>query len=787
FGVALTELLSALSASEGVALAIAGSPGGLRILLSALLLLPPTVAMGATLPILTRWVARSLPDLGRHFTGLYALNTLGAAAGCSLAGFWAIPSLGLTGTAWVAAVVNFVAAASAFVLHFLGRPGEDGDGDGDGDGVEESTPTAMLGDRQRRTLIGVFALTGFLSIAYEVLWFRSLGLFVHSSVYAFTALLSTFLLGLVIGAAVYALWLQPKRRDLSILATAQVLQALAGLVTLALLTNGKTIDFFLTGALGSPLLALWVQALAILLVPASIIGVGFPLVVQATATHLSQVGRQVGWLYSLNTLGGIAGSLGVGFVLVPLIGTQWTFVLLALLGAALALFIQGLDAEVAPRQRRLTRVAAGLVLLAAFLLPPGTFLRSYAETRLGEVLDVVEGRDGTIAVIEYSADAVCRSRPCPDHCREHPYRHRQVRYASMSYASTILYSRRYMTSLLNLAALTGPPTRQALVVCFGTGITAGTATLHPELEGLTIVDVNRDVVEADRFFEDFNHRVLSDPRARVVIDDGRHFLAAAPEEARWDVISFEPPPPEAPGIVNLYSSEFYRLAKRHLSPGGRLTQWVPLQEQSDEINRRLARSLVDNFEYVTLWIPARDEAVYLASDAPLEIDLERWREAFARPELKASLREAGLDDVHDLLSTFVLDAEGMREWTREVEPITDDHPAVEYYLSFEGRPHDRDALWALSTSLLPYLKGEVSPEDRTLLERRRSLARELSRVSALTFDWRYDEAAEALDALIAEHGESTWLHHLRHDQLDCMVERPGLPPGRQGPIEAPAP
>ncbi|MHB8879477.1 MAG: fused MFS/spermidine synthase [Myxococcaceae bacterium] len=523
-----------------------GLPGGgplwVRVPLVFALLLPPAFAMGGTLPMLTRLVAKDLESVGRRFALLYSLNTLGAALGCGLAGFLLIGWVGLFATACAAAALNLAVAALAFAVRGRSPP------------APSPAPPADPTARSERWLIAVFALCGVGSISYEVLWFRILSAALDSTTYAFTLLLVTFLLGLVLGGLFYAR-ARSRTRPLEQLAGIQAALALAGVLSLALLGQIRPLGHRLEGLLqpaGGHLaayLAMLLQAALIILVPATLIGLVFPLVTQLTTDRLERVGRNVGLLYAANTAGGIAGSLAVGFVLIPVIGTQWSYALVCALNMGVALLVNGFDRGAPGKARRGLLVAAAL-LFGCFAILPGQYLvNAQVGSPDARLVQATEGRDGTLAVLEYDRASVCASKlyACDERCPG--FSHRKLVFGSISYASTVLPAKRYMRALAHLPMLLHEKPARVLEICFGTGTTAGAFTTHPSLERLTVVDVNPDVFAAAPHFAKANLEVAKHPLTELVVEDGRHFLLADPRT--FDVISLEPPPPTAQGAVNL--------------------------------------------------------------------------------------------------------------------------------------------------------------------------------------------------------------------------------------------
>jgi spermidine synthase len=753
-------------------LSSAGLPGGgplaVRGVLSFLAVLPPTFAMGGTLPVLIRFIARELEGLGRSFGVLYALNTLGAALGCGVAGFYLIGAVGLWRTAIIAAALNGLIGLVGTVLH-VRLPSQALPAIAPTQAIE--APSAFTRTR-RQLLVVAFALCGFASISYEVLWFRVLSTVLDSSTYAFTILLVTFLLGLVIGGLVYSLKLSGRGRELELFVAVEALLAFTGLVSMALLGLSRPVEKILAVQLGgwgpnATYVGMLLHAALVILLPASLIGIIFPLVVQLTTRHVASAASNVGLLYSVNTLGGIVGSLLMGFVLVPTVGTQWSFVLVCVLNMALALGVQALDPDVQPRARRSMWAGAVLLAVGVLLVPGNLLIRAFAEHVDSRVLFVKEGTDGTLAVLQYDNQTICDSGryACGPGCRERAFHHQQLLFGSVSYANTVLPRKRYMATLAHLPMLLHPGPQDVLQVCFGTGSTAGSFASYPELRSLTIVDTNPDVLLAAPHFAEHNHQVAKDPRTHVVFNDGRHFLLAA--AGKYDVISFEPPPPRSAGVVNLYTTEFYRLVKQRLAPGGVLSQWIPLEQQPDNLTRGMIASLLEAFSEVTLWIPSDYEAILVASDRPLTVDWERWQHEWSEPRVARSLTDVGFTSPYGLLGTYVAGTEALRRYAQGYPAMTDDHPRVEYFLFNADRPFHPEDLLALSESPKPRLsrtEGLVAEQ----LSRELEANQRILESTRFKIDRDWPAARASVERARASVGDNSFLSFLRDLELDCL-------------------
>lgn len=693
-----------LSARLAAALGEVGASLPLRATLAFALLLAPTSAMGATLPALTRFLARDPAHAGRSFATLYALNTLGAALGCALTGFVLLGRIGLTRTALLAAALDALVAAVAWSLRAPPaspppRPADDG-------------PAAPRG------ALAVAALSGFAALACEALWFRVLHAFVKSSTYAFTLLLTTYLVGVVLGGA-YVTRAPSPARPWRAVAESFAFLAAAVTVSVALLGRAGSVAALGAAPAGADSDATHLLLGAVVILPpTALMGVAWPRVVAAVARELrgEAVGRAVGALSAANTLGGAAGALLTTLALIPAAGVLGSFALVAAsyaLCVALALRAEG-PLTLRGDAGRAARVAA-LALLATLAVPGDYLRRAVSAFPRARVIEVREGRDGTAAVLHYDRGTVCaasRNR-CRARCPG-DFAWRQLIFGTVSYASTIPPAKRYMRALAHLPMLLRDTATRAAVICFGTGTTAGAFAAHPGLRALTLVDINGDVFSFARHFEDSNRAVLRDPRVRRVVEDGRHFLAT--RDARFDVISLEPPPPTAEGAASLYSVEFYEAARARLAPGGVVAQWIPLDQQAGSLNRAMLAAITGRFRHVQVWVPARNEGVILASDAPLALDLARWRARW-HGAVRDGLADVGFPSPESLLATLVLDDAATRAWVAGAAPMTDDRPTVEFYRAARDPVFRVDDLLRAAVDPVALGMDASVVRDRTIAER----------------------------------------------------------------------
>ena len=639
-----------------------------RAVLATGLLLPPTFLMGGTLPAMCRVFLRREESLGRDLGLLYACNTLGAALGALLSGFVLLAWLGLSGTLLFAAAVNLSLAGAALLLsrRQVDRPE-----------VEALEPDVSLPAVPVPVwvVLGASAVSGLTALGCEVLWVRALVTVLHTGfTYALSLMLATFLIGLVLGSLIYARFLS-RTADLRTFSRAQCLIGLWGLLSIWLLGKAPFLERLAVqrGWLGAEYTwSSWIAEVAVasalvMLVPTTLMGIGFPLAARLVAGNRRQFGRRIGLLYAWNTLGSILGSLGAGFLLVPLVGTLNALLLLALanlvLGAALAWLSPAANWE----RLAVSAVVASLVVGGLLVTPQNYFGESLARWRGGKLLYFEEDVIGVVEIYHQPS-------PSGDF-------YRRLFVNGTSYASTSHYARRYHKLLGHLPALLHPAPERTLVIAFGTGMTAGALTRYDAVRTVECVDLSAAVIGGAPQFAEANGSVLDDPKTRVFLEDGRAHLLL--DDEGYDLITLEPPPPRFAGVANLYSREFYELSRSRLRPGGVAAQWIPMHSHTEEEMRMLVRAFVEAFPNSTLWLPVQRDAILIGSVEPMSLDLAAIARRMSEPDVAADLRDVDVEHPAALAATLLLDAEGLREYVRGVQPITDDLPAIEY---FAGRP-----------------------------------------------------------------------------------------------------
>lgn len=766
FGLAIVALLITLFLSNWSSWApglvpLVGDPSVTGALLTVcfafVTLALPTMLMGATLPVLARYVVREQHVLAERIGVLYGVNTLGAALGCAVVGFVLIGALGVVESAAVGSAIYLSNAALACTLAMrVAR--STSDNAISGDAALPVTPPAPEASSARTTvLVIVFAASGFASIAYEVLWFRVMANFQLHSVFAFSAMLSTYLVGLVLGAFICARFLAPRKaRLLANFARLQLLIAMSGLVTVALLGRSRNISLAFDGwasrldvhsgladRLAGSVETMFLS-IVVLLLPTTLIGVGLPLASELTIQHVSTLGRRLGRLYALNTLGGTLGSLTAGFVLVPYLGTQTSLTLIVGLNLLLfaGLVISQPELWRDGRLRRLTAEGIVFVCAGAWILGPNYLAQAQTNFTNGRVLAFQETRDATFVVMGYHSEASGN--------------YQQLLVNGWSYANNDLPGRRYMATLAHLPVLLHPDPQSALVGCIGTGTTVGALTTHPDLRSITAVDLSKAVFDVAPLFRPLNHSFYEQPQVNRVVADVRHYLLRT--DRTFDVITFEPPPPHDAGVVNLYTSEFYELAKRRLSRGGVVAQWMPLDFTRQALPRMMLRTMLEEFPHVSLWIPNRMEGVAIGSMEPLKVDLDAWRGRMDVSTVRDDMAAVGFHSPEDLAASFVAADGTLSRLIGDGPIVTDNHPRIEYYNLYPVDPMGYNHIAKYQEPIDKYL---AKPADAARLRTAENVVFAIWHEHESSAAGRRDEARAFLETGLKNDPDNTYLRFLR--------------------------
>ncbi|HET9298890.1 MAG TPA: fused MFS/spermidine synthase, partial [Candidatus Polarisedimenticolaceae bacterium] len=636
----------------------------LRVLFAVAAMLLPTTLMGGTLPVLSRLIARQATSLARHLSLLYGINTLGAVTGTLAAGFVLLPSLGVRGATAVAMGINAAVGLSALALSRRTDRAQAAGSIAQAPELPAGIPLLPF----RLVLLGI-GISGFCALAYEVLWTRVLSMVFGTSVYTFTIMLVAFLAGIAVGGQAHTLLARARSWRASVLAFACA-QAAIGLCALGasyalgqLPAHASGLQTRLGAGQGEFLArqaSTLLLAFAYMAVPAFFMGLAFPLAGTIHARRRGHVGAAVGEVLAVNTMGAILGAAAAGFFLIRVFGIERALQLLVAVNLATGLVIA---ASLLPRPRLSAALGGtagvGALCLVA-LLPTSTrfwdpkFLAVYRNNqrqafdspehvrdalRNTDVLYWFEGINETISVIQARGGT------------------RAFVVNGRVEASTHLEDLQCQRTLGHLPMLAHPAPRKVFVLGTGSGMTLGAVLVHPEVESVTLAEIEPGVFGATRTFGRWNRDALASPKLSVVRNDGRNFLWTTRE--RFDVITADPIHPWSGGAAYLYTDEYFRTVASRLAPGGVACQWLPIYELTLEDLRSVVATFSRNFRHVALWLTYAD-AELLGSDVPIRFDRDLLASRLSDPALHADLAEVGMATPDDFMALFLAGDDALR-------------------------------------------------------------------------------------------------------------------------------
>jgi spermidine synthase len=709
---------------------IPGGAGLIRFGTSFAILLTPTFLMGGTLPVLTRFFTERIDEVERKVGVLYALNTFGAAAGSLLAALVLIPGIGNLRTTLIIATINV--AIGLFAI-WLSRAA-----DSTGRESNFQAPSIEIPDSRSsnpaadRLVLMTLAVSGFVSMMYEVSWTRALSAMIGSSTYAFSIMLVTFLIGIALGSSIVSR--RKPAATLGLLGRMQLGVAFGGIIFLVGYLAAPYVLYSMIRALYYSFPAiLTVQFLlcaGLMILTTLCMGATFPIASQLYSNKFTVLGRSIGNIYSVNTVGAILGSLIAGFVLMPLIGTERTILAGLFFNSAMALLLLT-EAKTA----RVAQVfAVAILLIATLSMRGGIFWKPEAMDR---------------GILVYSKAFEAR----PELTIDEHYADTDVAYFKEGNNATISVrkgenylalrtngkvdasNRDDMITQLTVGWLPGfyhPNPKNALVIGYGSGVTVGAVTSIKEIEDIDCIEIEPAVYGAGQYFSDINRRSYENPKVHMTFNDARNYMNMTRKQ--YDIIISEPSNPWIAGVASLFTSEFYDRAAQVLKPDGVFAQWIQLYELDPEDLRMVLYEVQRKFPEVSVWVTDSD-LIIIATRQKQSLNTARVAEIVkSDPSIARDFRDFLHSDTPEgLLSFYVMSSEAVRKFASNARRNTDDHPLLEFHaprqLFTDTRDLNIDLLYESKDGLLPQgaevadleaaYSGMVEP---FLVYRRRNLA-----------------------------------------------------------------
>jgi spermidine synthase len=643
----------------------------IRFLVAFLVLIVPTSMMGATLPLVIKSAVAREPRVGGRIGLLYAINTTGAIAGALVAGFYFISEIGVSQSFRIAAAGNVLIGLAAMVAGYAlpvlsERPV-----------VEDSRPRVEGPPGQQRLVLWTFFISGLMSLALEIVWFRTLIMFLRPTAYAFTIMLACVLAGIAMGSAMAAPLLRMRRDWVPILAAIQGLTGVAAVVSFNMLARAQqAIDaatpWFERLGIHSYLAPLVVSSLIAMLPTSILLGLAFPigLTLWAGDNPGEDTSRRAGTFYALNVLGAILGSVIAGFILLPQLGTRWSLIVVAALATGSSMLLAFSERKKKPAAAIALGVAAPLLFLIGAGWAADPFDIAFERFHRSESLVWrEEGAQTTVAVHDRRGNPPMR-----------------VMYLDGNHQANDSPGGAFVHHRIGaLPAMLHPNPASALVVGLGGGATPGAVARH-DLQ-VDVVELSKAVVAGSNHFKHINFNLLERPNVTLHVDDGRNFLLMT--RKKYDVITADIILPRHAGAGTLYSREYYELVRNALADDGLAMQWNGGDSETEY--KLLMRTFTSAFPYTTLWA---EGSLMLGSKVPFTISRSAYE-----------ARRAGFEqfqwDLATLKRIYSAGPDQIREFVGDGPILTDDKPVIEYFLSlpkndapggYRGKPGSFEAI-----------------------------------------------------------------------------------------------
>ena len=639
----------------------------IRFVLTFGVLLIPSTLMGGTLPVLTRFFVKRLEQLGTNIGILYALNTFGAVIGTVAAGFFLIEALGVRWTLGVGIAINFAVAAIALALTQK-VSGTEADEPPEETQQSESEDVSYLPERQ--LVLWAIGISGFCALAYEVLWTRIMVFFLGSTTYAFATMLAAFLFGIALGSMVFSRWVDRIKQPIAVFGIVQLGIGLFALILMPAFEELYGMSQAFQSTFGSSRFWAFFSCFLVMCLPTFLMGASFPLVTKIYTGNARQLGRSIGNIYAVNTVGSILGAFCAGFILIPLLGIRPSIVLTVVLNTGIGCFLIFRSKQLTETGKSLLQgvgigmpvLNIGLAVVLLLTVNQPLFLKStiFKTQRPGDTLiDYNEEVDATVTTLK-DDEGVYRlyvdTNQAADASRWDSPSHRVIAH---------------------LPLLLHPRPKQALVVGFGMGLTSHSITQH----GVRVdaIELSSGVISAaQKHFTHINGNVFENPLFNYRLNDGRNHILMT--KTKYDMISTGIIHPlVSAGSSNIYTADFYRLCRRILSEDGIMCQWVPLHRLPESHYKMIVRTFIEVFPHTTLWYKyTPDFVILIGTPEPLRIDYKNF---MARAQIASIHEGLAADDLDgpSLLDSFMMGPETVREYAG-VGPIhTDNRPRLEFF------------------------------------------------------------------------------------------------------------
>jgi spermidine synthase len=614
-----------------------------KIFIASLLILPQSILLGATFPLMSGGFIRKFPMApGHSISFLYFSNSIGAALAVLISAFYLISKTGLPGTMMTAGIINILLAITVYFMvksHSRGHIHTDTRED-----IRKTWPVLIL---------SAAFFTGMASFIYEIAWIRMLSMVLGASTHSFELMLSAFITGLAIGGFWIRKRIDTLKNPVIFAAMVQIAMGAFSLLTIVLYNNSFYVQSFFMSALketdqGYFLFNLASHSIALLIMLPTTICAGMTLpLFTYILINKGHGEKSIGQIYSSNTLGAIFGVVFAVFIGMPLLSLKGTIFTGAIIDVVIGILLfRTVTVSMRSRTGYITATFGIIILLSAIFTRFDTSLMASSVFRLeladpdsrSEVIYHKDGKTASVSVTNWkdvSLSIITNGKP--------------------DAAMTIVddappgTDESTMTLLGALPLLIKPDAQYFANIGLGSGLTSHVVLGSPKLKRIDTIEIESAIVEGARFYGKKTERVYTDPRSNIHIEDAKTFFSTY--QNKYDVIISEPSNPWVSGVSNLFTQEFYQTVKRHLNPSGILVQWIHIYEFNLDLLISILKAISNEFTYYDIYFADDGNLILVASEnhpIPRASD-----EVFDVPALNKHLSTIFINNIDDIHIRFL--------------------------------------------------------------------------------------------------------------------------------------
>lgn len=647
-----------------------------RFALAFVFLLIPTTLMGGTLPVIIKFFVRSLKDLGFRVSNLYSINNLGAVIGAFLAGFILIRAFGSRATLYIGAAINLF---NALVVLYISRRKairqyvRETFGREETPARQKEEPVASQYPRfVTRLVLWVFAIEGFTTLAYEVIWNRIFLQFsFDKTTYFYTTIIISFIFGLSLGSFIVRKLIDRIRDLLRMLGFVEVL---IGLTSLALLLVFARIAPILEES--RTMLAPWIATsgkeylifFLLLSIPTTLTGMAYPIVSKIYTDNVKLLGNRIGLIGFLDTVGSILGSFVAGFILINFFGVVDSFLAVVAINVIIGLLVLVLHPRLNLNYKLFAPLIVALVTVLLIRQIPNKqyftwwekikYQQTFWAHHFEKLVFYDEGPAGTVTVRQYPTSTDARGLMINGHLSAYTEKKDLIVNSLLGYLPYMLH----------------PGPENAVVIGMGMGVTTY-SLIQPDIEEVDMAEICDGVIKAAASaFNKWNKDVVGEPKLNIYDEDGRSLVFMT--EKRYDIITSNAIHPRLSN--NIYTQDFYEICREKLTGDGIICQWIPPNWIATDEYLSLLKAFTNVFPHSQLWYLNEYSTLVVGSKQPLEIDYELIEKKYKQEKLRRDMEYLGLNEPPALVAYYMMDEHELREFCKDAPVNTDNHPIVEY-------------------------------------------------------------------------------------------------------------